>query len=53
MPANAAITFAMIVDMCCAAIEAGVMGARVVAHNWRVLSVWAALITVISVAGLS
>ncbi len=48
-----AITFPMIVDKRCAAIEAGVMSVRVVAHNWRVLSMWAALITVFSIAGLA
>ena len=48
-----AVTFPMIVDKRCSAIEAGVMSVRVVAHNWRVLSLWAALITVFSVAGLA
>jgi uncharacterized membrane protein len=47
-----AVTFPMIVDKRCAAIEAGVMSVRVVAQNWRVLALWAALITAFSIAGL-
>lgn len=49
----AALTFPMIIDKKCSVIEAAIVSVRVVLHNWRVLILWAALITVFTAAGLA